>query len=75
VAEEAIEVSFQLEREMHDRVSRYRQEADARRAVPRKSLRAGLARMLHGLADRLEPPPAAPLGNERRTVALQGRNH
>jgi hypothetical protein len=74
VPEEAIEVSYQLEREMHDRVNRYQQEAEVRRSVPHKSLRAGLAGMLHRLADRLEPRHSAPPQGERR-VAFPGRNN
>jgi hypothetical protein len=74
VAEEAVQVSYQLEREMHDRVSRYQQEAEVHRSLPHKSLRAGLAGVLHQLADRLEPRHAAPLRSERQ-VALHGRDH
>jgi hypothetical protein len=73
VAEEAIEVSYQLEREMHDRVSRYQQEAEVRRSLPHKSLRARLAHALHRLADRLEPRHAGPLPGERQ-IAFPGRN-
>jgi hypothetical protein len=73
VAEEAIEVSYQLEREMHDRVSRYHREAEVHRALPHRSLRAGFAHALHRFADRLEPRHAVPLPGERQ-IAFPGRN-
>lgn len=77
-------MSYQLEREMRDRVNRYRHEAEVRRSVPGRSLRAAIASMLRKLADGLEPgqPCRDPVGrqldhllpDERSTIVLHGRN-
>lgn len=67
LAEEAIDVSYQLEREARDRVARYHHEAALRRLSkspegerewpPTRApvLRSRLARALRRLADRMEP--------------------
>lgn len=68
-------MSYQLEREMHDRVSRFHDEAAARRSIPRGILRHRLATTLHKLADRIDERA---MGNrfagEGQRVVLQGRN-
>lgn len=69
-------MSYLLEREMKDRVSRYRDEAASRRALPRGQFRYRLASTLHRLADRID---GRALGNrfagEGQRVVMQGRNH
>lgn len=42
------------EREMHDRVERYHQEAALRRQLPAPDMRTSVANSLRRLADRLE---------------------
>jgi hypothetical protein len=76
VAEEAIEVSYQLEREMHERVSRYQEEADLHRLLPHPSLRSRVARALRAVADRVEPARLdSAFPGEHLSALLNGRNH
>jgi hypothetical protein len=76
MAEEAIEVSYQLEREMRERVSRYQEEADLRRSLPHSSFRSRLARALRAVADRVEPARfESAIPGERRSALVNGRNH
>lgn len=68
-------MSYQLEREMEFRVSRYRSEAAVRRAIPRGRGLRRLAATLRRLADRIEERAAnGSFAGEARTVVIQGRN-
>jgi hypothetical protein len=69
-------VSYQLEREMHDRVDRYRREAELRRTIPHQGIRRSLAVVLRKLADRVEPRrQGRSAAGELLPTVLQGRNH
>ncbi|MEX2536381.1 MAG: hypothetical protein WD273_12370 [Trueperaceae bacterium] len=69
-------MSYQLERELQERVSRYHNEAAVRRHVPASNYRHAVAVALRRLADRLEPRQLRPgLSGERAPVAFEGRNH
>jgi hypothetical protein len=75
VAEEEIDVSYQLEREMHDRVTRYLAEAAVQRELPHGKVRSRLAAALRSLADRMEPRRLdSQFPVECGPVALHGRN-
>ena len=69
-------MSYQLEREMQDRVSRFQDEAAAQRSIPRGKLRHRLAKTLHKLADRIdERAMSNRFAGEGQRIVLQGRNH
>lgn len=49
-------MSYQLERNMIDRISQYHDEAAVSRVVPRRDIRRNIAAALRKMADRLEAP-------------------
>ena len=69
-------MSYQLERDMFDRVSQYHNEAAVRRAVPSSDVRRSIAAALRKMADLIEKRSlGSDFVGEQAAVVLQGRNH
>lgn len=68
-------MSYQLEREMLDRVSQYHDEAAVRRVVPGRDVRRGIAAALRKVADLIEERSlGSDFVGEQAAAVLQGRN-